>query len=198
MVLTREKIKQRQQSAIKHIQNILSHIPPASIRILLRYYNWDSQKLLEAYSTTETDDLPSFFTKIGLCYPEDENYNEKNEEKNEENNNNKLKQSSNSFGSLTCRICSEEFNIIEAQTELVAPPCGHLFCRDCWRAYLTVEVVQQHHQVRFFILFSPSSSLSSYYYYYYYYYYFFLFIIFLFVYLLFIINRNLLFILFIK
>ena len=114
IVLSRRDILERQKQAVERIASILPNLPLTAVRVLLAAHEWQAEKMLEAYS----EDSHAVLSRVGLPDPEETVRIEAN--------------SKETTGE--CGICGE------ISDDLTALMCGHSFCGDCWKAYLTIEV----------------------------------------------------------
>eukprot|EP01117_Protostelium_nocturnum_P014663 TRINITY_DN55_c1_g1_i1.p1 TRINITY_DN55_c1_g1~~TRINITY_DN55_c1_g1_i1.p1 ORF type:complete len:705 (-),score=296.29 TRINITY_DN55_c1_g1_i1:201-2315(-) len=114
-----EQIAQKQDEAIKQVAGV-SNMPPGYARILLQSYKWETLRLLADYS----EDPDKVCTHAGVP---------------------KLDQVLNVAPpksldeELTCVICYDDVKVSEGN----ALTCGHFFCGDCWKGFLSIEVKEK-------------------------------------------------------
>lgn len=111
--LTPDMILERQQSAISVVRGILEHLPISSVRVLLQSFQWDANKMLARF----TEDPDGVLEEAGLPATA-------------------LEPGTRALGVNECPICFDD-------EDLVALHCGHAFCKDCWRQYLTIQVKER-------------------------------------------------------
>jgi ariadne-1 len=102
-----------QSKLIKEVKDVLGQ-PPESTAILLRYFRWNREKLIENYM----DDQPDTLEVAGLGYDASSSA--------------KL----DTISGFECEICYS--NTPDAPT--FALKCDHRFCADCYRQYVEGKV----------------------------------------------------------
>lgn len=124
----RTVMKQRMSS----ITDVLE-VPPSVAQPLLRRHKWAKDRLLESYmidSDKELRESGVYFRSNRSCKMEhtDTNHN------NESNSNSNSKSKSNL---RTCNICMDDDLTPD---EMLAMPCGHEFCIDCWSGQIRAKL----------------------------------------------------------
>lgn len=109
--LTTQDIFQKMLNRVHHIQPILA-IPTEDILTLLQHFDWNEERLLEAW----TDRMDELLLEVGIHM--DENKSSKCREI-------ILKED------FLCLICCES-----KSTETFSMECGHEYCVDCYRHYI--------------------------------------------------------------
>ncbi|KAF9612152.1 hypothetical protein IFM89_038340 [Coptis chinensis] len=110
-VLTEEEIKACQDEAITEVESVLS-LPRDSAIVLLCEYNWRVSNVTDDWFADED----KVRKKVGLLvkpvvyYLPDKKIN--------------------------CRICFDDF----CPRDMVSVACGHLFCKLCWKGYITTSI----------------------------------------------------------
>jgi ariadne-1 len=112
-----EEIAAQQKDLIAQASEILSLRPPL-MRILLRRHKWDLENLMSAFGDKGEDWL---YDDAGLARPGSKT------------------QQKRAGATGSCLICFSD--VPEAQ--MCALDCGHEFCLDCWREYLTVKIKEE-------------------------------------------------------
>ncbi|KAL8051592.1 hypothetical protein ABFX02_06G157800 [Erythranthe guttata] len=115
-ILTEERIRQLQDNDISQVSSLLS-VSKTLACTLLRRHNWS----ISAVSDKWFSDEEKVRLSLGLSPPQ--------ESLNPPPNNN----DNNSL----CNICFEEFN---ADNVMFSCTCGHPFCMDCWRSYVSISI----------------------------------------------------------
>ena len=121
-VLTIDDIVKKMNQSIEQIRTVIS-LPSATIRTLLKHFKWDVQKLLEKLFDSNRDRL---FTEVGIATKA-----EKKETKKQ-----KSKRSKEATDCLICYMCV-------AIDQMFGLDCGHFYCRECWRQYLTTKIASE-------------------------------------------------------
>lgn len=117
-VLDRSSILSCMNDTIEKVTSVIQVSAP-NIRILLQYFKWDKEKLLEAFYTSDQGKL---FEVACIATKGNRKIN--------------LSQSSDQ---QSCVICLTEVPIIDMR-EL---DCGHRFCVDCVAEYVTNKIVNE-------------------------------------------------------
>ncbi|KAL9918248.1 E3 ubiquitin-protein ligase ariadne-1-like isoform 1-T3 [Glossina fuscipes fuscipes] len=120
-VLTIEELGRHQREIIDEVNNILK-LSPTIVRILLNYFKWDKEKLLEKYFE---DNIEEFFRCINMTNLFIKLSSDKQQ--------NVLKDNS----AEECKIC---FSNLPSDL-MMALECGHSFCLMCWREYVRTKIV---------------------------------------------------------
>ncbi|PAA77784.1 hypothetical protein BOX15_Mlig002420g1 [Macrostomum lignano] len=109
-VLTPEDLWDSMQRVIDSAAEVL-HLPRQYIRLLLRAFRWDKDRLLDSYYEADPDE---FLAKYHIPQQQQQQQQEKQPHSSAE----------------MCEICLAE------SPSLSGAGCGHRFCSDCWTAYL--------------------------------------------------------------
>ena len=110
------EIRPEMDARCKDVTEMLG-IPMSAAAVLLNSFHWSKEALLEQYM----NDSDRILKKAGVynrCLPGVSNASPNSSEK----------------GPQTCFICFDEYN------QMLAMPCGHAFCFDCWNAFCTNAV----------------------------------------------------------
>ena len=120
--ISMDEVLIRMNGLIDAVKDI-SSLPPTIIRILLTYFGWDKELLLERYFM-DPDNLPELFKKANIVWPvETQTTENPSADPGDEQ--------------VTCPICYDDFTAT-AQSGLA---CGHKFCTNCWRNYLKIKIM---------------------------------------------------------
>lgn len=122
-VLSTDEIVQHMVDCIKEVNTVVQ-IPSTITRILLNYFNWDKEKLMERFFDGNQDEL---FQEAHVINPF------------KKVNTVKPKLSSKILGTEECDICF----MILATSQLTGLECGHRFCYQCWNEYLTTKIMEE-------------------------------------------------------
>jgi ariadne-1 len=120
-VLSPADIEREQSQQINEVSTILG-LPPESAAILLRFARWNREKLIESYM----DRPGQILEEAGL------GQNFEGEPKTEV------------VPGFMCEICCEDGDDLETY----AMRCGHRFCVDCYRHYLTQKIKEEGEAAR--------------------------------------------------
>lgn len=113
-VYSAEELYPEMARQISDVQEVLG-ISSAAVSVLMRQHKWLKDRLLQAYM----DDDEKILTKAGVYHRcRDTKEAPKNEP--------------------TCEICYDDVE----DSEKMAMPCGHAFCRDCWSDFC-VNAIQE-------------------------------------------------------
>ncbi|XP_017778087.1 PREDICTED: E3 ubiquitin-protein ligase arih1-like [Nicrophorus vespilloides] len=123
-VLSTEAIVQHMIDCIRDVNTVVQ-IPSTTTRILLNYFNWDKEKLMERYYDGNQDDL---FKEAHVINPFKK-----------QTTPTKIKSSKKLSGTEECDICF----MVLPPAEMTGLECGHRFCYQCWNEYLTTKVMEE-------------------------------------------------------
>lgn len=158
-VLATEQIVQHMNDCIREVNTVVQ-IPSTTTRILLNYFKWDKEKLMERFYDGNQEELfkeahvISPYKKAPVAgttsAPQTKNTKEKEKDKDKEkeSKNEKDKKekkgASRSSGSAVagreeCAICF----MVLPPSELTGLECGHRFCFHCWNEYLTTKIMEE-------------------------------------------------------
>lgn len=124
-VLTTDDIVQHMIDCIKDV-NAVVQIPATTTRILLNYFNWDKEKLMERFFDGNQEDL---FREAHVVNP----YKKTNLAVKPKTSRKNL------IGSEECEIC---FMMLPVN-QMTGLECGHRFCYQCWNEYLTTKIMEE-------------------------------------------------------
>jgi ariadne-1 len=122
-VLSTEEIVQHMVDSVREV-NIVMQIPETTARILLNHFKWDKIMLMERFYDGDQDQL---FAEARVINPS---------LKPTVVNKSKLKSAA---GTEKCEIC---FRVLLSST-MTGLECGHRFCTQCWREYLTTKIMEE-------------------------------------------------------
>ncbi|KAK4892301.1 hypothetical protein LTR27_009135 [Elasticomyces elasticus] len=121
-VYSPQDIQQRQDAQVAEVANLLEQ-PPEATAILLRYGRWNKERLIEQYMDNQEEVLE----KAGLGQDISRN-----------------PPRLQTVSGFTCDICCEDGSDLES----FAMSCGHRFCTDCYRQYLTQKIKDEGEAAR--------------------------------------------------
>ena len=121
-VLSPEDIQKTQSSQIDEVAMITEQ-PPEAAAILLRYARWNKEKLINSYM----EDQEKMLEEAGIG-------------RSSRNVPPQIKKVPN----FTCEICYDD----SPDMETFAMKCGHRFCIDCYRHYVTQKVKEEGEAAR--------------------------------------------------
>ncbi|EDW62442.1 potential E3 ubiquitin-protein ligase ariadne-1 [Drosophila novamexicana] len=124
-VLTTDEIVQFQREIIDEVNRVLKLVTPIT-RILLNHFKWDKEKLLEKYFDGSDDNTEEFFKCAHVINP----FNKPAET---------VQQKTTRSQCEECEIC---FSLLPPDS-MTGLKCGHRFCLNCWREYLTTKIVTE-------------------------------------------------------
>lgn len=108
---------------IKDVASVI-HIPLTTTRILLNYFHWDREKLMERFYDGNQDDL---FREAHVVNPY------------KTGNAVRPKSASKFLGPEECEICFVTYK----PSQMTGLECGHRFCYHCWNEYLTTKIMEE-------------------------------------------------------
>lgn len=121
--ITTDELLSRMKELIDEV-NAFSCLPTTIIRILLTYFNWDKEMLLERYYYLADDSSRAeLFKKAKIVWPIESHVSSSASLSNEME---------------TCTICYTECGA----SEMAGLACGHRFCSSCWQTYMTTKVME--------------------------------------------------------
>lgn len=122
-VLSTDEIVKHMLDCIREVNTVVQ-IPSTITRILLNFFNWDKEKLMEKFFDGNQDDLfrearvVNPFKKINTVKPKVVNK---------------------ALGTEECEICY----MVQPGTQMTSLECGHRFCLQCWNEYLTTKIMEE-------------------------------------------------------
>jgi ariadne-1 len=120
-VFSPKDIDAAQEALINEVKDVLGQ-PPESTAILLRYYRWNKERLLDAYMERQDDVLEA----AGL------------------GDDNEGPARIQTVPGFCCDICFDD----DADMATFALKCGHRFCLDCYTKYLTSKIKDEGEAAR--------------------------------------------------
>lgn len=133
-VLTTEQVVDLMAVHINEVRAVID-LPVYVVRTLLRYFRWDSQKLLEELFDSNREDL---FKAAGIAYVDDSNSESLNKAPKPESKRTKSMKKANDKQAGFCGICFQDTHL----SQMTGAGCGHSFCRDCWDGYLKTKIME--------------------------------------------------------
>jgi hypothetical protein len=124
-VLSTSDIVQYMSDIIDEV-NSVAQLPPTTARILLNYFNWDKEKLMERFFDGDQEEL---FREANVINPF----------KSVPVAAKPAKLPQKIRGTEVCNICYMVF----APMHMTGLECGHRFCYQCWNEYLTTKIVEE-------------------------------------------------------
>ena len=123
-VLSTDKLFTKMEAYICEVNYVIDPPLPKPIAIvLLDHFKWDKDRFLECYYT----DRKKIFKEAKISEPKTEY---------EKAKNNRMKRLK-SEDDVLCEICfTEQRKVRNTGLE----ECGHVYCNDCWKGYLTSKV----------------------------------------------------------
>ncbi|KAI3387837.1 hypothetical protein SNEBB_001607 [Seison nebaliae] len=115
-VLDGDEIFQMMNATITSVQDVINYESRARIRLFLFACKWDRDRLLERYF----EDPDRLIKDAQIPSDEIETVEESNEKK------------------MNCLVCWDMFDV----DELISLQCNHVFCKDCWKSYLSNSIIQ--------------------------------------------------------
>jgi len=122
-VLSTDEIVKHMLDCIREVNTVVQ-IPSTITRILLNFFNWDKEKLMEKFFDGNQDDLfrearvVNPFKKINIAKPKVVNK---------------------ALGTEECEICY----MVQPAAQMTGLECGHRFCLQCWNEYLTTKIMEE-------------------------------------------------------
>ncbi|BGP39736.1 hypothetical protein JCM10450v2_003705 [Rhodotorula kratochvilovae] len=113
-VLSLAQLEAQQKEAVAYVQDMLQ-LKPESAAVLLRYFNWKKDKLVETYM----EDAEGTLAKAGI---------------HENGAQPRLKR----VRGFVCEVCYDD-----ATKETLALSCDHRFCKDCYSHYISSKVTDE-------------------------------------------------------
>ena len=117
-ILTPDEYIELMMNYVDEVKDILK-LPSSIIKLLLHYFKWNKQRLLEKFYEMNHEE---FFQQAKIINP----FSPKSSATNE------------STG--LCLICYSD-----DEKDLFNLECKHTFCNDCWKSYLTNQIINEGH-----------------------------------------------------
>lgn len=115
-VLSAEEVMAKPLQMIEEVNEVLQ-VHPMLARQVLQYFNWNKENAVQRYFTEQE----KIFKEAKLPRPED------------------LKSMADLPAKIDCTICFDTCK----KSDVDALPCGHVFCKPCWRDYLMGQVLRE-------------------------------------------------------
>mmetsp|Transcript_4443 Transcript_4443/g.5437 ORF Transcript_4443/g.5437 Transcript_4443/m.5437 type:complete len:602 (-) Transcript_4443:808-2613(-) len=113
---------------IAEISDVLA-VPPSAAQPLLRRHKWAKDRLFDSYTTDSEKEIKD----AGVFFRCTKRFKSDNENGNGTSNSSKSNNKDNHF----CPIC---FDDELPASQMMAMPCGHEFCLDCWRQQIETKL----------------------------------------------------------
>lgn len=126
-IMSEADIRRCQEEDVNHLSNTLSILTTDSI-MLLRHYNWNVSKVHDEWLSDEAKVREA----VGLLLEEEPAAIAAAAAAAEVSKSSTLDEVL-----LLCKICFEEYSCGEMSA---AASCGHRFCQDCWRGYISASI----------------------------------------------------------
>jgi ariadne-1 len=114
-ILTTEQYIELMMKYVDEIKDILQ-LPSSIIKLLLHYFKWNKDRLLETFYEMDHDE---FFQQAKIINPFSSNLSE-------------------ISSNRTCLICYSD-----EQDDMFHLQCQHTFCTDCWKNYIINKIVNE-------------------------------------------------------
>jgi ariadne-1 len=128
-MLNTSAIKTLMKQRMSSITDVLE-VPPSVAQPLLRRHKWAKDRLLESYMVDSDKELK----ESGVFFRSNRSSELKLNQTNTDNSNNKSNKRSNLH---TCNICMDDDFTSD---DMLAMPCGHEFCIDCWSGQIRAKL----------------------------------------------------------
>ncbi|GAA5939252.1 hypothetical protein JCM1841_002933 [Sporobolomyces salmonicolor] len=113
-VLSLKQLEEEQRSSVEYVEDMLK-LKPESAAVLLRYFGWKKEKLVEAYMEDAEGTLCKAGIHEGGAQP-------------------RLKR----VRGFVCEVCYDDLT-----KETLALSCDHRFCKECYAQYIASKVVDE-------------------------------------------------------
>ncbi|XP_054168715.1 E3 ubiquitin-protein ligase ARIH1-like [Oppia nitens] len=123
-VLSVKDVQKQMEETIENIKHVIQ-LSSAIIRTLLKHFRWDSQKLLERIFDGNEEQL---FKDVGIVVNKDLSHESHNKRRRMDQ---KMR--------ISCEICCD----LVSKNYLFGLNCGHDYCKECWRKYLTTKIMAE-------------------------------------------------------
>ena len=151
LVLSQDEIVKYMVECIEEVNEVIQ-LPITSVRLLLHHFRWDKEKLMERFY--DSNYLDELFRQARIVNPFKQSLDLQTQVSNSSYrlvrrqtsistpSSSSTTTTTNSLTSVTkqtCLICcsTKSFN------EMASLECGHIFCIDCWRCYLTMKIMDE-------------------------------------------------------
>lgn len=114
-VIDEEELLQELRALIHEIASVLENSPAVSA-ILLRHYGWNKEKLFEGYYLDPVKARQDAGVELADVAPPELTENQEHD----------------------CHICCDAY----PSNEMYSMGCGHLYCVNCWKSYLSVKITE--------------------------------------------------------
>jgi len=130
-VLTPDMIVHHMVECIKEVNQVVQ-LPATTTRILLHHFRWDKEKLMERFYDGDQERL---FKEAHIVSP----FKSQTGQAKRTLSNQKLVGSAKDAKDVYCEICCTQ----KQDDNMTGLECGHVFCKYCWREYLTTKIMDE-------------------------------------------------------
>ncbi|CAF3679555.1 unnamed protein product [Adineta steineri] len=116
-ILTQDQYIELMMKYVDEVKDILQ-LPSSIIKLLLHYFKWNNQRLLEQFYEMNNEE---FFQQAKIINPFS------------------LKISPEELTNLCSICCSDD------EKDMFHLECNHTFCNDCWKTYITNQILHEGH-----------------------------------------------------
>lgn len=121
--ISTDELVSRMKEMIDEI-NEVACLPGTIIRILLTYFSWDKDMLLERYYLADDKDRAELFKKANIVWPIESDPDPASTHMDQDE--------------TMCTICYSDC----PTSSMAGLACGHLFCPFCWQTYVTTKIME--------------------------------------------------------
>lgn len=117
---------------IKEVNEVIK-LPLTTVRLLLHHFRWDKEKLMERFYDPDHQD--ELFRQARIVNPFRNSTGQLQPCQRVQ----RVSSSTRSTLQQLCPICCAE----KPQEQMTGHECGHSFCKDCWRIYLRIKIIDE-------------------------------------------------------